>query len=66
MALESLEEVEGEEIGLLGKVLGALPVSGLYGLLRLIEKAANFVDHVFLRGVEIMTVSVMKILLSCG
>ena len=59
MALESLEEVEREKIGFLREVLGALPVRGLYSLLCLIEEAANFIDHVFLRGVEVVAVSVV-------
>lgn len=64
--LESLEKVEREKISLLGEVLGTLPVGGLYGLLRLIEEAANFVDHVLLGGVQIVPVGVVEILLSCG
>lgn len=64
--LEGLEEVQREQVGLLGKVLGPLPVGSLYGLLRLVEEAANFVDHIFLSGVQIVAVGMVQILLGCG
>jgi hypothetical protein len=61
--LQSFEEIEREQISLSGKVFGPIPVGRLYGLLRLIEEAANFVDHVLLRVVEIAAISAVQILL---
>lgn len=60
---ERFEKVEGEQIGFLRKILGAFPVGRLNSLLRLIEEAANFVDHILLRVVEVATVGMVQILL---
>ncbi len=57
--LERFQQVEGEQISFLGKILGAFPIRTLYRLLRLIEEAPNFIDHVFLSRVEIAAVSMM-------
>lgn len=47
--LKGIDEFDGEEAGLLGKVLSASPIAALAGPERLCEKASNLVGQILLR-----------------
>lgn len=58
-ASERFQQVEGKKIGLFGESCGALPIGSSHSIVGLREKAANFIDHVFLRGIELPAIETM-------
>jgi hypothetical protein len=51
---KGINELDREQAGLLGQVLGAGPVAAFAGIERLGEEAADLVDEVLLGGVELL------------
>ena len=64
--LERLNELDGEQAGLLCQVLGARQVATLGGVARLRKKTSNFLDQVILRRAQLLAARLLEILFRDG
>ena len=63
---ERIHKFNGKQAGFLGQILSAGPVVAFGGLMRLGEKAADFLREVLLRGVELPATCLLEVLFRNG